>query len=536
MKRPVLVVSLLLPLVAVLFFGTYWLFGTTTESGVKRHFNGGSSLQGAQIELASYERGFFKSRAISSVSLVPSEKPIRFVNEIHHGPFAFTPDGMRIGSSHVVSTLDLESLPEKAHETVAELFGGKDPLVIATDISFGGGRTSSVTLASVDRDEDGTRVRFDGGSGKFTFSPDNSRIEGQFTIAPLSLDMREEEGKVRVRLDQATIRIDSSATSAAMEASSGTIGFTLDGETKVSFEIGSAQFRSDFSPISAGSELMLGSGKITVPSVKLSWSGKEDAEEKGALAMKDIVLEVGTSEANGLVTTSSDYSVGSLAVDSPAFGEPVPYLSLLEDGAQLTASATLPREILEELSAFQQSLAPVAGTGASPGMDPEQAREFARLLQSAIRQVKAGTGFQFQLRVGSDGAGTKAALGYTYRGDRALDAQKTYLEIVESSELRLEARIPKSLFGDNPELSEHLQGLLAMGVVEENGPNLSTLLSLEGGALSANGESLPLLDGVKPFLAQEIQWDAIFSGMEAAAGARAGAAESKDDPPVEREQ
>src|SRR5690606_29006835 len=133
----------------------------------------------------------------------------------------------------------------------------------------------------------------------------------------------------------------------------------------------------------------------------LSWSGEEGGTDKGALAMKGIVIEIKTSEANGLVTPSSDYYAASFTVDSPALGESAAYLSLLGDGAQLTTGATLPREVLEEFTTFQQSLSPVGGMGASSGMDPKQAEELARLFESAIRSVTAGTGFQFQLRVGS---------------------------------------------------------------------------------------------------------------------------------------
>lgn len=542
MKRPLLIVVIALPLLLVLVFGSYWLLGSVTEAGVKKYFKGENPLEVAKLELASYERGFFKSRATSSITLFPDEDPIVLINEIYHGPFALVPGGAKVGSGHVVTTLDVESLPEEAREQVADIFQGKEPIVIDTSVAFGGARTSTVSLAAIDHEKDGVQIRFDGGSGEFTFSPDNSKVEGQFAVEPLSLRYEnEDEGNtMRIRLERSLLKLDTSSSAATVESTTGKISFAITGETHGGFEVEEMQFRSNFSPAAPESKVMLGSGKFTIPSATVSWTSAGDENDKGSIAMKGFSLEVKVSEAGGLVTNSADYSVASMTVDSNAFEGSGAYADLLAEGAQFSASASLPREIVEDLAAFQTSFNSSVGLGASfasPEMRPEQAEELARVVESSFRRIVAGTGFQIAARLGSAEAGATTSFAYTYRGARPLTSQKSYIEVIEASEMRLESRVPKSLFGDSPEVLERVQGVTAMGAVKDDGANLMSALVLKGTELTANGEPLPLLENFLPILSTEISWDGIFTGLQAGAAAHAEAArEAGEETPEPAEE
>lgn len=530
MKRSVLLSLLVVPLLLLLVFGGYWFLGTATETGVKSYFGGENPLEGAKLELASYERGFFKSSATSSIRLSPDEEPIRLVNEIYHGPLAFAPGGVKAGTGHVVTTLDLDSLPQEVREKVASFYDGKDPLVIATDVGFGGGRTSTVTLASVDHDEDGIQIRFDGGSGTFTFSPDNSRINGQLAIAPLSFRLKEDESNVRIRSARSTLSLKTSPAGVSLEADGGELSLTIDGEESGSLEIGGMQVRSTFAPAAPESKVMLGSGKFTLPNAKFSLPGGTGGENSGDFEMKELSFDVKSSETGGLVTTSVNYKVASLTVDGPVAGAVGPVVPLLRDGASFTASLTLPRSIVEDFAAFQDNLNTGGALFASSEMtemSPEQAEELARLLENALRKVSAGTGFQIQARFGSADTGPGTSLAFAYQGDRPLTSQKTYIEIIEASEMRLETKVPKALLEGSEEMQGQILGMLAMGAVKDDGPNYTSILALKGGDLTANGEPFPLLENFLPLLSQEIAWDALFTGMQA--GARANASEPGGD-------
>ncbi|MCB1206273.1 MAG: DUF945 family protein [Verrucomicrobiae bacterium] len=530
MKRPVLLSLLVVPLLVVVILGGYWFLGTATETGVKRYFGGENPLQGATLELASYERGFFKSRATSSIRFSPDEEPVRLINEIYHGPFAFAPGGIKAGTGHVVTTLDLESLPQEVREKVASFYEGKDPLEITTDVNFGGSRTSTVTLASVDHDEDGAQIRFGGGSGTFSFSPDNSRIDGQLAIEPVSLRFKEENSNFRLRGDRTTVSLKMSSETTSVVADGGSINLSFDGDSQGSFEIEGMQFSSLFSPAGPHSKVMLGSGKFTLPGAKASWEEQSGGGQKGSFEMKDLSFEIKTSEANGLVTTSSDYDVASLTLDSSTATAAGPVIPLLRDGAQMSFSATLPREIVEEVTSFQETLNPGGGIIASTGaaqMSAAQAEELARLIESALRKISAGTGFQIQARIGPDDSGPGASLSFSYQGDRPLTAQKTYIEIIEASKLRLETKVPKALFEGNGEMQGQILGMLAIGALKEDGSNYSSVLALEGTGLTANGKPLPILENFLPLLSQEIAWDAFFTGLQA--GARAQAAPDREN-------
>lgn len=531
MKRPILLVAVVISVIVLLLFGGYWFLSSATESGIRSYFAGGHPFQGAKMDLSSYEKGLFKSRATSSINYGSEEESIRLVNEIYHGPVAFTPNGMKVGTAHVITTLDIGSLPEEARKEVAEIFAGKEPLVITTDASFGGDRTSEITLAAVNHDKDGSEIRFDGGTGRFEASADNSRIEGHLTIQPVSVRTEEEGSSVRIRIEQSHVRFKNDSGANDLEADVGAMKFSMK-EGDQGFEIGGLGIRSSFSPAAPESKVMLGSGTFTVPTFQIEWT-EEGTDGKGNAEMKGMSVEVRSSEANGLVTTTSDYQVESLAIASAALESPTPYLDELGKGMQFTAKATLPREILEDFGTFQESLRASAGAGsfASSDLSEEQSREMFQLVEKAVRKIAAGTGFEMQIRAGSPEGGSRATLAYSYQGTRPLTAQKTYLEVIENSEVRVEARVPKSYFESSPEIAGQLQGILAMGAIKEDGPSYASVLALKAGQLTANGEPFPLLENFLPLLSQEIPWDAIFAGMQAGAAARANGGSGDTDSP-----
>ena len=334
MKRPVLLSLLVVPLLVVVILGGYWFLGTATETGVKRYFGGENPLQGATLELASYERGFFKSRATSSIRFSPDEEPVRLINEIYHGPFAFAPGGIKAGTGHVVTTLDLESLPQEVREKIASFYEGKDPLEITTDVNFGGSRTSTVTLASVDHDEDGAQIRFEGGTGIFSFSPDNSRIDGQLTIEPVSLRFKEENSNFRLRGDRTTVSLKMSSETTSVVADGGSINLSFDGDSQGSFEIEGMQFSSLFSPAGPHSKVMLGSGKFTLPGAKASWEEQSGGGQKGSFEMKDLSFE--TISAAGPNAALPHYHV------SPTSNRPIRMdeIYLIDSGGQYEDGTT----------------------------------------------------------------------------------------------------------------------------------------------------------------------------------------------------
>ncbi|MBL9160716.1 MAG: DUF945 family protein [Verrucomicrobiales bacterium] len=522
MKRPIIVVVAILAFVLLLTFGGYAFLSHTTEAGIRSYFAGDHPFEGAQMELSSYEKGLFKSRATSSIAIAPGEEAIRLVNEIYHGPAAFTPNGLKIGSAHVVTTLDINSLPEEIRENVAEIFAGKDPLVITTDVSFTGGRTSAVTIASIDHEKDGMEIRFDGGDGRWEASADNSLMVGNLTIQPLSMRMNEEEGGIRLRMDQSTFQMKNTDGAVAVEGNVGGMKLAIKDEGDQSVEMGGLLIRSSFSPAAPESKVMLGSGKFSAPLLKVEWTG--EGEEKSNAEMKGLSIEMRSSETNGLVTSTADYLVESLAVSSPSIGSPAPYLDELGKGMQFTAKATLPREILEDFGAFQETMRSATvqdSDSAASELAEEQAREMARLLEKSVRKIGAGTGFEMLLRAGSADGGSKASFSYTYQGARPLTSQKTYIEVIENSELQLEASVPKAFFDASPEIAEQVQGMLAMGAIKDSGAVYASTLALRAGQLTANGEPFPLLENFLPLLSQEIPWDTFFAGLEAGAAARA---------------
>lgn len=539
MKRPIVLAAVVLPLFVVVTLGGYWFFSQSTEAGIRKYFAGDHPFEGARMELSSYEKGLFKSRATSAIAISPDEEPIRLVNEIYHGPLAFTPDGLKMGSAHVVTILDIASLPEEVRENVSEIFAGTDPLVITTDVSLSGGKTSEVTIASIDHAKDGMEIRFDGGEGRWESSADNSLIVGDLKIGPLSMRLDEDEADIRLRMDQSTFRMKNTDGAVAVEGDVGAVKLAIKDEGDQAVELGALQIRSSFSPAAPDSKVMLGSGKFSAPSLKVEWAG-DGSTEKGNAEMKGLSIEMRSSETNGLVTSTADYLVDSLMLSAAAIESPAPYLEELGKGMRFTAKATLPRGILEDFGAFQESVRLSSGgePGSSDASDPtaEQAREMARLLEKSVRKITAGTGFEMLLRAGTEDGGSQASFSFTYQGERPLTAQKTYIEVIENSELRLEASVPKAFLEASPEIAEQVQGMLAMGAIKESGAVYASKLALSAGQLTANGEPFPFLENFLPLLSQEIPWDTFFAGMQAGAEARANLEREDEEAPGDGQQ
>ena len=84
-------------------------------------------------ELVEYKKGMASSTGKSKFVFGPAgEEPaeIYLNHEIYHGPIMMTPSGIKMGTSHTVTTVDLDSLPEEVKENIDRGFTSRTPLLV----------------------------------------------------------------------------------------------------------------------------------------------------------------------------------------------------------------------------------------------------------------------------------------------------------------------------------------------------------------------------------------------------------------------
>ena len=139
MKKTLLPILALIPAV---WAGATWFTSQNSETALDE-FMAQSNQQIAEtvpfltIEKTSFDKGFIHSSAQSIVTIAPTlfskeeAEPVRvgFNHKIYHGPVMMTPNGIKIGTSYILTTLDQSSLTEEVKTIMTTFFGDAEPFV-----------------------------------------------------------------------------------------------------------------------------------------------------------------------------------------------------------------------------------------------------------------------------------------------------------------------------------------------------------------------------------------------------------------------
>lgn len=163
-KGLVLVVVLVVLPVAAWLAATFYV-GLRVEQVVRDEVAKMEILPGQKdilLDVVRYERGLLSSSAHTcliiqgELAAMPQAAALSgqvcSLSTIHHGPLAFTDDGLKVGLASTREVLDLSALPPEGKALVEQLFKGKAPLVGTSFYGFGGSVRIRVALAPVDLD------------------------------------------------------------------------------------------------------------------------------------------------------------------------------------------------------------------------------------------------------------------------------------------------------------------------------------------------------------------------------------------------
>jgi len=146
-KKFLLAVLLVIP---ILWASITWFTSNKTEEVfdgmlAESNQNLSESFPFVKAEKQSFKKGFTSSTAKSVLTLnkkiVGNEKePINIVldHTIYNGPVMMTPNGVKMGSSYIYTTLDQDSLTTEVKDFLKLLFNGKEPIVSAVQTGING--------------------------------------------------------------------------------------------------------------------------------------------------------------------------------------------------------------------------------------------------------------------------------------------------------------------------------------------------------------------------------------------------------------
>ncbi len=532
-KKVVLTLVLCSVLLGVgLWAGLTWMFGSGAEAALA-DFDSSGGGDGDESELFlqvtndNYQRGFLSSQAETHLGVpgddedgdgIPDEALV-LRHQIFHGPLAVTPDGVIPCSNHIVTTIDLDRLPEKARESLREVFGEVVPLTIRTTTGMNRAATTSVEISpfAYEDAESGGRFEYDGLKADFRILAGEDSLEslvgdatlggwkitsetGKFSAAPgkASVDFQDE----RLLKGQVTLG-EVSGTGATLSGRLGEVSLTFDQE-----KVGEVV------------PLFLGDSRLAFENLELSFGGED-------MMIRDGEILVKSGHNDDQVHGSVRYGVGGLVIPASLAGPMIAFLPAMEKGLavelggrgidleRLQSTIQKAQEMQEvQMSSLQQAM-----SGEATNLEEmseyqaamrEYLREFIGLLRPGAEMYQ-----RLEIKGRSGESHAQVTLGMT--GDRALMEMATLRDIIGS--LAGDASIKVSKADLPPEqVAGMAAGLAAAGFLRDTPTDIIGDAKLTDGILHLNGQPTPLIDALGPQLDEPISWDALLSTAAIGAG------------------
>ncbi len=452
------VVALIVVLV-VAWLGATFYVGMRAETLVRDEVAGLEVIPGQSdiiVDVFSYERGLLRASAVtcliiqgemaSTANLGAMSGKICSLSTIHHGPFAWTDEGLFVGIAASEEVLDLSELPPEMAAMVNEIFQGKPPVTGYSRYGFDGSLTMKVAVSPVNLE-----------------AP-----MGKVVLEELQLDV--------LRPTADTYPVNTYLSLQGLDVSSPKMGFAVDSLT------GAVDIVAML-----GGELPL--ADINLAGKQLRWS----QGEQPMLAF-DLTLQ-GNSKDHG-DTLSGDSRLWLENISGPMVPLPMDSAYLGMDYAGLDRQALVKVHALNrEMDEIQTRalMGALTGNGEQADMDQQMMR-----MQSLLEEMTQVAAEQL-LRPGLQ-------MLVDHQGERQLtvDSKARYLgveggnlptlELMALSEEQFQQMLDIQVHLDMhqglvpPPYADRLVALAEQGVVERQGERWRSVINVGNGVLSLNGQ------------------------------------------------
>jgi len=386
---------------------------------------------------------------------------VPFKHIIHNGPLLMTDSGIKLGTSYIESTLDIDAIDDDVKDALAILFTDKEPVYSAVTIGFDESISEAFKIAAInfnsadfDDDEEQARISIEETTGVINTNADMTMLSGQVSIGAMHFSGIDELGQ------------------------------------KVDIDLAASQFNIDATEIYKGAVLE-GSMNATLP--KLSYTDAEHAVYFNNLTMSSI-----SESDKKLYGSEAIIDIDEIIVEKQGVQTlPVAKLhtefgitGITKDNAKkiIDAMNTLQDLNLSEEDILAQDLAVLDAYFSALGNAIEQGVEMNTVFELSNEKGLALVHFDTM-----------------YIDSKPLAELKSIKDLVVALKGLLKIEIDHPMIADTL-LEAAIQTPISMGFAARIGDTYSSITRWNKGEVTINSQDFPLLDIFANELAQPLPW------------------------------
>ena len=476
MKKILLPVLVLIP---AIWAGATWFTSQNSEA-VLDEVLAQSNQQMAEAapflatEKTSFEKGFIQSSAQSVITISPTffgkeeaeSIQIGLNHKIYHGPIMLTPNGIKIGTSYIVTTLDQSSLSEEVKTIITTFFGEAEPFVsgvttgasemIDTDFTIAPFSIDAAQIAELTGEslgDDELEFSFAGFSGEITGNVQGTKMTGMMDIGEVTLKSQNGDNPFDVTMAASTIDVD------VDELYKGSL---LDGKIV-----------------------------MTIPGIEFS-----DGNGSGA-TFTEVHIISSAGQNDELMNAAFTFDINNMQIKSSNAGFDFPDSKVHTSGDISGIERTTIVKLIDlEQEMYQAVL--LGNDDADALLSSTQA-----YYQAVGELIKQGVKMDSVIEISTAAGNAAVNLDLTYADAKPLIALKTVRDLAMAIQGKLTMNIDKSMLAGTP-LEEAISMPVGMGFVVEKADHYESLAKLNKGELLLNGEPVPFLDTAGD---QPLEWN-----------------------------
>ncbi len=489
MKKLIIGIILIAP-IAIL--GSTWFISNETETVFDKLLRVSQQKFAEEapfikVKKKSYTKGFLSSTA-STIVTVEADKiseqqafDVTLSHTIYHGPVMLTTNGLKIGSSYILTSINQQTLSSKVKQAIKQVFNNKQPISSSTHSDFMGNINVGLEIPSINfdsvkfsaifakEDKNKTKLTLDHLSSQFTTDVRGSFLKGSIDFGELNITSNNSE------TDIFNLVINQSVT----------------------------QFNID--ELYKGSMLL---GSIVHNSPSLSFSNKDIN-----ISLKNIILKSVVKNQNGFYNELASLDAEKVFIQptatAPVFPESKLHLGFAVNGLNREASMRL----IDATKTLGQSQLAISN---AKDLNPEQIQ--ANVTKDLINYIKTVSGeiltkgidMKQNVKISTETGTSVVNIDSSYQAPEKIFKLKTIGDLVKAFKIDLLISIDKSMVAGTV-AAEAFNNPMTSGFVVEDEKSYQLSANLNKGYLKLNGLPSPFLQMMVPMFKQPLNWDELLN-------------------------
>ena len=425
-----------------------------------------------QIKQTGFVKGILTSKANTEIELEPElfkeAVTIPLVHTIYHGPVMMTPNGVKTGSSYIITHIDQAALTEDLRADMKQIFAGREPLIVGMLTGFGNTINASLNIAPIQFDKTSfknskgvdtvskTVITLEGISADFTTDSSASSLRGVARIG--QIQVQDENGELYLAPSATRLDVDEMYKGAILSGSS-------------DYQLSKFTFKQD----------------------------------EVSLNLDNLKIELLSEDQAGKIQAGLTMDIEQLDVNNPQGGVVVPSMKTHMNMNVTGLDKVSIKRMIDASQAMNQSQLQSLKKGESEQSAENIAKSIEVYLNALEQALARGVELNNTLELRNDTGLSSIKFNLAYMDDNKLFDLLTVRQLLNAIQSRLDIKLGKSMLAGT-QFEQTLQMPLAMGFAVENEENYEANALLENGDLKVNGRSVPLVDMIGPFADQSLPW------------------------------